>query len=379
MKKGLVVALTALILGLVLVFFNENPFFKLKDNICNIINSATIRKSYVVVESSTKVPATKEVFATKIENSKPAVEEKNNININEAQNSSLNVNNTKTSEYAYYKEYSFNNIKELDIDLYGVDVTLEENLENDVKVKVLLKEYQKNEVDNLLPTISQEQGTLKITQQNFKVYKSKLINIDKDNMYHIVVSLPKNIIQNIDIDMCASLINIKNIHSINTKLEIAAVTMSIDKLNSQNADFEIVAAETVLNNSNINNLKVENSTASFKVKNSNIHNFDLENSAAQFETYNSFLGNSNIQISMGDLKLINTTIKNSDIELSMARLRSKNLIFEGQNFISSSMSSVDISLSDKNKAQVINSKKDILNFSDFLYIHGNFTTSASVY
>lgn len=82
---------------------------------------------------------------------------------------------------------------------------------------------------------------------------------------------------------------------------------------------------------------------------------------------------------MGDLELINTTVKNSDIELSMTSLRSKNLIFEGQNFISSSMSSVDISLSDKNKAQVINSKKDILNFSDFLYIHGNFTTSASVY
>lgn len=86
------------------------------------------------------------------------------------QNSSLNVNNTKTSEYAYYKEYSFNNIKELEIDLYGVDVALEENLENDVKVKVLLKEYQKMR-HIIYFLLYPRQGTLKSHNRILKFIK----------------------------------------------------------------------------------------------------------------------------------------------------------------------------------------------------------------
>lgn len=40
-------------------------------------------------------------------------------------------------------------------------------------------------------------------------------------MYHIVISLPQNKLQNLDLKMCLAIINIKNINTINAKFELS--------------------------------------------------------------------------------------------------------------------------------------------------------------
>lgn len=278
MKKGFTIALATLTIGIILVVVNKNPFFKAINNLSNMVNYTC--SSNISISSDDK-------------------EKINNI--------------TNTSKYAYFKEYSFNNINELNLNLYGVYLDLEENSSNDVKVKVFLKEYQKYEADNLLPNITQEKGSLKISQKNTEVYKRKLLNIDKDKMYHIVISLPKNKLQNLDLKMCAAIINIKNINTINAKFELAKRTIFVDNITAENLKIENSAAETNLNKSNIKNLKIENLLASFEINDSNIYKLDLENATAHANINNSIIENCDIEISMGDMNLINSTIKNSEI------------------------------------------------------------------
>lgn len=62
----------------------------------------------------------------------------------------------------------------------------------------------------------------------------------------------------------------------------------------------------------------------------------------------------------------------------MGSLFANNIIFEGKNYIKSSMASIDINLSDKNKAEIINRYKDLENSKDCIYIKGSFASNNSI-
>lgn len=144
--------------------------------------------------------------------------------------------NVKTTSYSE----TYDNISNLDIDVAGVNIIIEEGEKFRVDAQ---------DVSNKLK-INKNNNVLKIRENNYFLFKALKSG-------SIKISVPEGTLQKLDIDAGAGTITIRKINASDLKIDQGAGTITIDNSNFSKADINGGAGEIVINDSTLNNLDLD--------------------------------------------------------------------------------------------------------------------------